>query len=149
MNVNVLRHHLAALCAQHRVVVLEDDRLELTQALAAPKDRVVVMVPIVDDVTYGIALHEMGHIVAPGGHSTEPVDREAVPGMEQLLGQEDAAWRWAIETALVWSAEMEAMHIWARETYRRKLVDIYRRVHKIDTPIGTRVRPGKHFTEWS
>lgn len=91
--------------------------------------RIVFCAPVIDETTYMIQLHEMGHLVAPGGMFK--VD-ELLPIPIQItkrMDQEDAAWAWARETALVWTLEMEVKAQWARETYRHHLERTVKRLY--------------------
>lgn len=48
------------------------------------------------DVTYALALHELGHILEPRGHRGPRLDREV------------AAWQWAKANAKEWTDKMDA-----------------------------------------
>lgn len=61
---------------------------------------------------YAIALHEMGHICAPGGCLT---DRERTPQVK--LEEETAAWNWAKHYSLEWTMEMEETYVRGMSTY--------------------------------
>jgi len=58
------------------------------------KSRRVRLSPVKSDVTYAIALHEIGHIL--GDHPKTRIDKEV------------AAWQWAKTHSLVWTPEMQA-----------------------------------------
>jgi len=79
------------------------------------KERMVVHSPIVDDTSYIASMHEMGHIVTPSGYL-----RDRRNGIDTVVMQfeEEAAWAWARENALVWTAGMQQLHDWAISTYR-------------------------------
>jgi len=51
--------------------------------------------PVRSDVSYAVALHEIGHIK---GRYQKSVD---------MLVREQAAWQWARDNALVWTPQME------------------------------------------
>lgn len=73
---------------------------------------------IVDDTTYAVALHEMGHVVAPLGGL--PEERRHVTGAASLrvqLIEERAAWDWAEHYACDWTPAMEQVKQWALSTY--------------------------------
>lgn len=88
--------------------------------------RVIQIHPVIDETTYCVALHEMGHLCAPGG--MVPIDIMATPFQIQChkIDQEDAAWRWAREHAMEWTGPMESVYAWARETYRAAVVEKYK-----------------------
>ena len=73
---------------------------------------------IIDDTTYAVALHEMGHVVAPCGGL--PEERRRVTGAASLrvkLIEERAAWDWAMHYACDWTPAMEQVKQWALSTY--------------------------------
>lgn len=75
---------------------------------------------IVDDTTYAVALHEMGHVLAPLGELIE--HRRNLTGISALrvmLIEEHAAWNWARHYACDWTPAMEQVKVWALSTYER------------------------------
>ena len=64
------------------------------QARANSMFGIIVIAPVTDEVSYAIALHELGHCIDPDG------------GHEDKLTRERAAWRWAEENAIVWTQAM-------------------------------------------
>jgi hypothetical protein len=107
-----LRAHAHELARAFTVRLIETD-IAPEAAFAAPIDRVAVVGRIVDDTTYAVALHELGHLLAPMG-SLHTVAGN--PGNLRRL-EEDAAWAWARHYALDWTPAMEAVATWAEGTY--------------------------------
>jgi len=106
-----LKQHAHQLAAAFGVTLLEGSELKGVPeaAFAELHTRTVVVAPITDESTYAIALHEVGHCVAPWGglHGSPTLQREA----------EDAAWAWAKHYAMEWTPLMEQVATWARRSY--------------------------------
>lgn len=79
----------------------------------------VVIAPVFDETTYAVALHELGHCLAPNG--VRPEKAKLSPAEElfwqMALGEEEAAWAWAQHMALEWTGPMESVRVWALGTY--------------------------------
>lgn len=84
--------------------------------------------PIVDETTYVVALHEIGHHVAPNGYCLRVKPRigchprEVFEWAAAKLVAEEAAWEWAryyVEQVFYWTAAMEQTKQYAFETYLR------------------------------
>jgi len=106
-----LRQHAHDLARAFKVVLAEVAGMKHTpeSALAVPVVSMVFVAPITDETTYVVALHELGHVVAPLG---------AIGGNDNLTREaEDAAWAWARHYALEWTPLMEHVATWARQTY--------------------------------
>lgn len=81
--------------------------------------KLIAIAPVTSEATYAIALHELGHLLAPLGQVTmsqaslqmrlthKPTTRRDV---KLQLQEEDAAWEWAQHYALEWTPRMEAIH---------------------------------------
>ena len=110
-----LEQHARDLAAAFKVRLVMDAQVQPHEAFALPQRRLVVMSRIVDDTTYAVALHEMGHVCAALGVVDGLVD-----GDPQRLRQleEDAAWTWAAHHALIWTPAMDAVAAWAEGTYQ-------------------------------
>jgi hypothetical protein len=108
-----LRQHAYQLAAAFGVRLIETD-IRPEDAFAAKGDAVCGQ--IVDETTYAIALHELGHVAAPTGS----LRAAGVEGERTSLQrvEEDAAWTWARYYALVWSPAMEHLAQWAEGTYK-------------------------------
>jgi len=70
----------------HQAKVLTDDYGDVLE---------MWLPPVRSDVSYAVALHEIGHIK---GRDQKSLD---------VLVREQAAWQWARDNALVWTAAME------------------------------------------
>jgi hypothetical protein len=89
MDAHVLDRHVDALCAEHGIERLEGGRgRAIRRGRRAEATLHIRIPPVKGQVTYFVALHEIGHLVGPG-RSGPRLEKEA------------AAWRWALATALV------------------------------------------------
>ena len=122
MTTSSYRAHAQLLAAQNRVLLVEEPGMQPHEAFAVAARRVVMSHPIVDCTTYCVVLHEMGHIVGPGGSTLAAPPRDTKELMARM-DEEDAAWAWAKSVALEWTEPMEFVRVWARETYRQSLED--------------------------
>ena len=86
--------HIAALVDEHRI-----ERVEMrnTTGRSWGVERRVKILPVAGPVSYALALHEIGHIVAPGGFGRK----------YSRLDKEMRAWRWAREQAIEWTDRMD------------------------------------------
>ena len=109
-----LQAHARQLSTAFDVRLIEAAALKPEEALSLSHLRVALCHPIIDETTYAVALHEMGHLAAPCG-----VLRSVVNGdISRLMrDEEEAAWAWARHYALVWTPAMEAVATWAEGTY--------------------------------
>src|SRR5262245_45929361 len=90
--IDTLTHHVGALCDKHDISLEWNKRGDAWGGL----DLMTISIPpIKSPVTYGIALHEIGHIL--GRHQTSKV----------RLVRERWAWAWAKQHALIWTPGME------------------------------------------
>jgi hypothetical protein len=110
-----LQQHALDLAAAFDVRVVESSQIKPHEAFAAPHLRLVVVSPIVDDTTYAVVLHEVGHLCAPLGVLRTSSTSDAL-SLKQA--EEDAAWTWARHYALDWTPAMDAVAAWAEGTYQ-------------------------------
>jgi len=113
-----LQRHAYELAAGFDVLLIENPNLKPEEAFGVPPERAVVCAPIVDETTYAVALHEIGHVASPTGFVRDP----KAPTLSALHLEEDSAWEWAQHYALDWTPAMEAVKSWARATYDPKPV---------------------------
>lgn len=99
----------------HAREVARTFKVRLCESAIAPDEayaivaiRTVVCAPITDETTYAVALHELGHVVAPNG---------SLPGQALTRVEEEAAWNWARHIALEWTEVMDHVARWAEGTY--------------------------------
>lgn len=112
-----LRQHVLDLARAFDVRVVETTEVPPEGAAAAPRQRVIVVAPIHDETLYAVALHELGHILAPAGW---------LPGVEGdrlriKVAEEEAAWEWARHYALEWTPVMEQVAAWGFASYTEAL----------------------------
>ena len=140
MEINHFRRHVVEIARTHRVVVVFDKLLAADDGVAVSEARMIVVHPVFEETTYMVAMHELGHVLAPGGHGT--IDK-SLPPLQQiisLMDQEDAAWEWARANAIMWTELMEHWAQWARESYRTSVVAACKAKY-----IRT---PGRPISEW-
>jgi hypothetical protein len=84
-----LDRHVDELCARHGIVRLDGSRGRAeVHRRNGMRTAAIRIPPVRGQVTYFVALHEIGHLVGPG-RSGPRLEKEA------------AAWRYALQTALV------------------------------------------------
>jgi hypothetical protein len=137
------RKHVLQLANAFHVSIREDPRRRPDQAAAGflgqdallPWDqrrRCAVFRPVKDESSYAVAMHELGHAVAPNGMlEYERNPREmTLRDFRLQLHCEEVAWDWAIHQALHWTPLMDAVrqmclgfyddHVHYLETGRRR-----------------------------
>src|SRR4051812_15325989 len=100
--------HAHAIAAAFGVEIIEhDDQLQI--AGANPILGVVVCARIVGETSYAVAMHEMGHHLAPLGFL--PLEQIRAESVRAKLGlvvvTEEAAWEWAEHYAIDWTVAMQ------------------------------------------
>lgn len=113
MTTQSLREHAIAIAKAIGVRLIETDVIKPDEAFAVVGPRLVVCHPIIEETTYAVVLHEVGHLAAPGaafGGSAEIV-----------LAAERAAWTWARAHALEWTPTMDALATWCESTYAKNV----------------------------
>jgi hypothetical protein len=91
--VDNLRDHVRDLCEDHDISVRFCKRLDDSFALIEFEE--VTIPEVKSDVSYAVALHEIGHIL--GKHQRS----------KRTLVRERWAWKWAKRAAKVWTPRME------------------------------------------
>lgn len=111
-----LAEHARALAQAFQIALVENN--ELCQK---PEDAVAMhlqIVPgtmfhgcsvqvIVDETSYAIALHELGHCIHPLGND----------GSLSAMLKEESAWEWAEHHALIWSTAMQQVKQFSLDSY--------------------------------
>jgi len=141
MAMNLYRTHIAKLSHDHQVAVLQDPNMTPDSGYALGQLGTIVVAPVIDETTYMVAMHELGHVLAPNGHGHIDAGLSPFKKVAALMDQEDAAWAWARANALVWTDLMEHWAQYSRETYRKAVVDICKATYI------PRVK-GKPISEW-
>jgi hypothetical protein len=82
--------HVDRLCAEHGITREHGGRrgTAFRRGPAGRRTPHIRIPPVKSQVTYAVALHEIGHLVGPGRSGTR-------------LEKEAAAWRWALATSIV------------------------------------------------
>lgn len=89
----------------------------------------IQVAPVIDDSTYAVALHELGHCLSPLGminhiHGSSTMRRthrcSTLRDVRLQLDEECAAWDWARHYALEWTDLMTMVERYALMSYRRE-----------------------------
>jgi len=111
-----MRDHAHAVARAFGVTLMEIDSMQPDEAMAVGMLSAAVCAPITDETTYAVALHELGHLIAPGGAVRDSSTRG---NLGLTLHEEEAAWAWARYIALEWTPVMEqCVAAWALSTYQ-------------------------------
>lgn len=94
-----LQVHLDGLSLKHDVRMVYTP-MDMRSSCADCEAREVFVPPCDSFATYAVALHEVGHVVAPGGR------RYAGATAQQKLRTEQVAWQWARVNAICWNEAM-------------------------------------------
>lgn len=128
-SVKEMSDHVIALGRAFNVRIGVDKRLQPHDAAAGRNwagQSIIRIHPVIDECTYVVALHELGHRVAPMGDLTH----EMSPFMQMMgtpenlrdvrlrLDEEIAAWKWARHYALEWTQLAVQLRRDAFNTYR-------------------------------
>jgi hypothetical protein len=102
------REHVYGLAAANGIKVNEV-LSDVADSYANTKTREVFVARLDDDAAYAGALHELGHLIAPGGNlrSGEVRPTNELQAANYTLHEEATAWQWAKATALGWNAVMQ------------------------------------------
>lgn len=126
-----LAQHVGELAAAFgvRLIVIADKRFAPHDAGAVEVmdgQRAVLISPVIDESTYAVALHELGHCLAPGGMLPErefslqyrTTKRPAcLRDVKLCIEEEHAAWDWAKHYALYWNNLMDHVHRLSHNNY--------------------------------
>lgn len=131
-----LAAHVAALARAFNVHLEVHEGLSPSGAFAATTTcgkRCVIIHPVIDESTYAVALHELGHQVAPCG--SYPVSEFSATyratgrfgsgrDVRLQLDEERAAWEWARAHALVWTDLMQRVRDIGIASYERSALRV-------------------------
>jgi hypothetical protein len=107
-----LNRHAAQLRAAYCVRIRYNPLL-VGNALAYRNYRMIEMpFPIIGERSYATFMHEMGHIMDHNQKWCYPNGPSNI-----ILTDEIAAWNWAKEHAICWTAKMENLRNWALSTW--------------------------------
>lgn len=118
------REHVVKLLTTHRIAMTErHDKFDPLMVYSVMGSRSIQVQPVVDAITYAIALHEIGHIVAQrkAGIGINGGDLDDPMFVYDVLTEEHAAWEWAESVALDWPVEMAHIRQLAMTNYLRIL----------------------------
>jgi hypothetical protein len=94
MNVVLLEGHIASLCRKSRIACLYNGG-HVNDSWGSPYVRQIAIAPVVGEVSYAVALHELGHVL--GRYQKSWV----------ILTRERYAWHWARDHAIAWTPVMQ------------------------------------------
>lgn len=117
VDVQALRAHAFALAHAFGVRLIERDEHAPDDAFAVPALRLCVVAPIKDETQYAVALHELGHVLAPLGVIDDGELRDRAGRWRIKLDEETAAWDWAQHYALTWTPVMQSVREMTFATY--------------------------------
>lgn len=85
------------------------------------KMKLAICRPVVDETSYAVTLHELGHLIAPNG--SLPAEHAQARSMDRHLAiqlvEEQAAWEWAVHQAMEWTPVMQSVMDYAIGTYQK------------------------------
>ena len=90
----------------------EDSHLPLVQRRKCARFRSVT-----DETSYAVALHELGHCVAPMGQLEFDRDLICLRNARLQIEEERAAWEWARHMALDWTVAMDQVRLHSLKSY--------------------------------
>lgn len=114
------RKHAHALARAFRVILREEHGRNPSDAGAgihAFLGKFAVCAPIIDETTYIVALHELGHLIDPMGHLLEQKSKRFqqhhvycdARDVRLTIDEEVAAWSWAKRHAIEWTPAMASV----------------------------------------
>lgn len=124
-----MAEHLAGLARQHGIVLNVIKGMPPEQAFAingGPRMRLITVAPVVDETTYAVDLHEMGHCVAPDAVWGPCELCRSVADIQGKIRAEQAAWDWAQANALEWTVAMEQNKRMAMKGYEEWALNLGR-----------------------
>jgi len=122
--------HVTELAAAFKVRLIVWASLKPHQALASwnglTGNPVALIAPVIDETTYAVALHEMGHNLHPTGRLYSEMSPEmratgkiaTLRDVRLKLLAEESAWEWAHHVALEWTDVMCLVERLSLDSYR-------------------------------
>lgn len=113
-------NHAREIARRWGVRMVEDSGLKKDEAHAQPNVRAVVHAPIVDETSYIVSMHEIGHLLHANGFVRDQIrPKTPLDKIRLQLIEEEAAWDWAQANVLdgEWTAGMESVKRFAMKTY--------------------------------
>lgn len=112
------QRHAHELANQHGILLM-DIEMPWQDSAAEVYSRSIFCAHIVDETTYAVAMHEIGHLVAKGGIIEAVLNLADTNPLKHILKiqEEFAAWEWARAHACEWTIAMENTQQWAFNTY--------------------------------
>lgn len=86
----------------------------------------ITVAPIIDETTFAVAMHELGHALHPTGRVTDSQGSMSMRklgkiatlrDMRLMLLEETSAWEWAEANTPGWTPPMQSVKDWALSTY--------------------------------
>lgn len=111
------RQHVAYLIHAHHITVRWDVLPAGQNAYASPLARWVELAPIINGELYATALHEVGHIANPCLPTHQRRRTKGIIATTVCCRCEISAWRWALDVAIEWTADMHRLMKASLESY--------------------------------
>ena len=110
---NRMQAHIQELCQKHGIVLHYVVRA--SRSITIKKGKELRVARVVSPISYALALYEIGHILGKYQNS------------QHVLVRERAAWKWARQNALIWTARMAATAEASLAWYRKNAAQIDKR----------------------
>jgi hypothetical protein len=129
-----MKQHVVNLAAEHNIKVCFDCCKTIARSMGIASDThpKVCTKDITGPISYAVALHELGHLIAPDGclrkkyaSAFNMATQLRTPwDYDVIICDEMAAWAWARKRALVWTPTMWRAMRWALHTYEQgRIID--------------------------
>ena len=117
-----LAAHVAALAAAFDIKV-HAFAATVGDSAASCETRAIFVPPIDGTAAYAAALHELGHILHPGGRLPKPAAGNCakLAVLRVVIEEEQNAWAWARANAIDWDVTCDALERHAYDTYANEL----------------------------
>lgn len=156
-----LAQHVRQLSHAFKIELQEDPSLDLHGAKAGIEARFddrkqiiegslrrrVIIHPVTHPTLYAVAMHELGHLLHPGGMLQ---DWHGAMNWLLKIDEETSAWEWAHYHALDWSPEMQQVEDMSLKGYRQQheMAKVFAEMAKVFTlPIEHLEKRAKEIVE--
>jgi hypothetical protein len=125
LQIEVLRRHIEDIAAKCNIQIVYKEGYP---GRAYHRERRIKISPIKSEITYAVALHELGHLLGRRGRAR--IDKETF------------AWIWAKQNSLIWTESMNDKMVRCLQSYvmwskRRKGAVVPQKGHAIFSLIGS------------
>lgn len=118
-SVTELAQHVRDIARAYNVIICDPTDMPHELAISFTgsrygKQNSVLVRAVTDEVTYCIALHEIGHCAHPTGSVRE---RATLHNLQLHILEEESAWEWAERNALMWTPTMQHVKLNTIQSY--------------------------------